>query len=105
MQDVVQLTGNEETGENNHALTSTRGVEGFLVVKDKVANGGKADKAGEHETGAHNERLATAEVLNDVETTERGAEVDGTQNNLRDKAVGDTGALHDGSTLYILLVC
>lgn len=69
------------------------------MIEGKVTNGGEGHETDEHKTGANNERLATTEVLDDVETTERGAEVDGTQNNLGDKAVGDTGALHNGGTL------
>jgi hypothetical protein len=64
-----------------------------------VADGGEDHEADEHEAGAEDERLATAKVLDHVQAAERGAEVDGAQDDLGDERVGDTGSLEDGGTL------
>ena len=94
-----RLTSDEKTGEDDHSLTSTRGTLGVLVVKDKVTNSGETDEASKHKASTNDQGLATTKVLDDVETTESGTEVDGTQNDLSDKAVVDTSTSHDGSSV------
>lgn len=96
---VGRLTSDEQTGEDDHTLTGTRGVLGGDVVESKVTDRGKGHEANEHEDGADDQRLATTKVLNDIETAKGGSEVDGTQDDLGDEAVGDTSTLHDGGTV------
>lgn len=91
--------GDEETGDNNHALTRSGSVFGVLDVQHEVANRSEDHEANKHESSTSDERLATTEVLNNVETTESGTEVNSTKNNLGDEAVGDTGTLEDSGTL------
>lgn len=66
-----------------------------------MTDGGKSHETNKHEAGADDEGLATTEVLDDVETTEGSAEVDGTKDNLGEEVVGDTGTLHDGGSLFL----
>lgn len=91
--------GDEETGDNNHALTRSGSVFGVLNVQHEVANRSEDHEANKHESSTSDERLATTEVLNNVETTESGTEVNSTKNDLGDEAVGDTGTLEDSGTL------
>lgn len=69
------------------------------MVKDKVANGGESDETSKHKNSTDHQGLATTKVLNNVETTESGTKVDSAENDLSDKAVGNTSTLHDGSSV------
>lgn len=69
------------------------------MVKDKVTNSGEANETSKHEASTNDQGLATTKVLDDVETTESGTEVDSTQDDLSDEAVVDTSTSHDGSSV------
>lgn len=69
------------------------------MVKDKVTDSGETNEASKHKASTNDQGLATAKVLNDVETTEGSTEVNSTQNDLSDEAVVDTSTSHDGSSV------
>lgn len=74
----------------------------MVDVQGKVADGGEAHEEGEHASTADDEGLAATEVLDDVQTAEGCAEIDGTENNLSDETVAETSALEDGRSLVTL---
>lgn len=94
--------GNEEAGNDDHTLTRAGGVLRVLDIEHEVANRGEDHEADEHEPSTEDKRLATTEVLDDVQTAEGGTEVDGAEDDLGDEGVGDTGSLEDGGTLLFI---
>lgn len=89
----------EEASDDYHALSGAGGVLGGFNVEHEVAEGGEDHEEDKHAEGTGDEGLATTEVLDDVETTEGGSEVDGAEDDLGDEGVGDTGTLEDSGTL------
>lgn len=97
------IGSDEETSDDNHTLSGLGSVLGGVDVEEEVANGRENHEHNEHPNGTKDEGLATAEVLNDVETTEGSTEVDSTKDTLSDETVGNSSTLEDGSSLGCLL--
>jgi hypothetical protein len=87
------IGGDKEASDDDHSLAGSGGVFGVLDVEHEVADGGEDHEANEHKAGTEDQGLATTEVLDDVQATEGSTEVDCTENDLGDEAVGDTGTL------------
>lgn len=89
----------EEAGDDHHALSRAGGVLGVVDVKHEVAEGGENHEEDEHAASTGHEGFATTETLDNVKTAEGGSEVDGTEDDLGNEGVGDTGTLEDSGTL------
>lgn len=64
-----------------------------------MAYGGEDHEADEHPDSACDEGFAPAEVLDYVEATEGGAEVDAAEDHLGNVGVADAGAVEDDGSL------
>lgn len=91
----------EETGGGNHSRANGRvgagvGVVGVAVgVQGERAQGGEDDEPQEHPDTTDDHGDAAAELLADVQTTEGGEDVDGTEDHGGDVRVGDTDGRED----------
>lgn len=99
------LTGDEQTGENDHGLAGCRRGLRVLDIQRKVPDRGKNHKVDKHPSAACHERFAPPKVLDHVEAKERGAEVDGAQDHLRDKCVFNPGAVKHNSSWCRISKC
>lgn len=75
----------------------------MLDIQDEVANRGEDHEEDEHEEGTSHKRLATAKVLDNIETTESRSKIDSAQNDLGDEAVVQPGTLEDNRSLVELV--
>lgn len=89
---------NEETGEDDQNDAWRRGEGRIGEVKHEMANRCKDHKADKHPDGAGNERLATAKMLNHVQTNKGDAKVDTVKDDLGNKGV-DLHRLEDGGSV------
>lgn len=62
----------------------------------KTAGGLTNHKVDEHADAADDKGVSTAEVLDDVETAEGAAEVDGAEDQAGDEGVGEADGFEDG---------
>ena len=88
----TSVSDNEQAGEDNHGNSRLWGVFRSFDIQGEVANGGEDHEAHEHPGSTDNQGLATAEVLDVVQTKEGGAEIHSTENNLGDVAVADASS-------------
>ena len=82
---------NEQTCRHNHELADA-------LVRGRVLSstgGGEDEQPNGLPDTAEDKRDTTSEGLHDVETAERAAEVDSTENDLRDEGIVDTDRLED----------
>lgn len=98
-------TDDEEAGGGNHSRTNGRvgtgvGVVGVAIgVQGEGAERGEDDEPDEHPDTAKDHGDTAAELLADVETTEGGEDVDGTEDHGGDVRVGDTDGREDLGTV------
>lgn len=91
----------EEASGGNHSRTNGGvgagvGVVGVAIrVQGERAQGGEDDEPNEHPDTADNHGDTAAELLADVQTTEGGEDVDGTEDHGGDVRVGDTDGRED----------
>lgn len=79
-------TNDEKTGKGNHDIASL-----VVFAKLQVSNRRPDHEADEHPNPTSNERLATTKILNNIQTRESHAKVDGTEDDLGDVAVETNG--------------
>lgn len=89
---------NGQAGEGNEDGTGSGGVERVLTVESKVTDEGVDEEAHHHPSSSNHERLSTATLLDNVETTEGTETVDRAENELSDVAVLKTGGSKDSGT-------
>lgn len=99
------VASDEQTGKDHHRLASPGSRRGVLEIQREVPDGGVDHETNEHPDGPGDERLATAEMLDDIEASKGGAEVHTTQDHLRDVAVADTGAVEHSCAVVEEVVC
>lgn len=96
---------NEETGGGNHSRANGGvgtgvGVVGVAIgVQGERAQGGEDDEPQEHPDTADDHGDTATELLADVQTTEGGEDVDGTEDHGGDVRVGDTDGGKDLSSV------
>lgn len=93
------ISSDEQACYDDHALARLRGVGGVFHIEDEVSNGGEDHEHNKHPDGSKDKRLATTEVLHNVQSSKCSTEVHSTEDTLRDEAVRNTGAFEDGSSL------
>lgn len=95
----------EETGGGNHGGTNGGvgagvGIVGVVVrVQGERAQGGEDDEPQEHPDTADDHGDTATELLTDIQTTESGEDVDGTEDHRGDVRVRDTDGGEDLGTV------
>lgn len=79
------IAEDEEAGKANHSNRGTWCLSWIVAVKTEVANRCEDQETYDHPSAATHQRLASAEVLNDVKTQEGAAKVDAIKNHLSNK--------------------
>lgn len=97
--DRTYVGRNKQAANNNQGFARPGRVLGMLDVQDKVAHRGEDHEEHEHEEGTGYKRLATTEVLDNIQTAESRAEIDRAENDLGDKAIFEPGTLEDNSSV------
>jgi hypothetical protein len=89
---------NGQAREGNENGTGGGSVERVLTVESEVTNKGVDQEAHHHPGGTDHERDTATTLLNDIETAEGTESVDGSENELSDVGVLETGGSKDGGT-------
>lgn len=90
---------NEQAGENDEDVAGLWGGGWVLLVKHEVANEGVDHEANERPGSTSHESLSATALGDNVETSERAADVDGTKNDLGNVGVGQTGGGEDSRSV------
>lgn len=89
---------NEQGSEDDERDAGALGVLRVVDVEAEVADGSEDDEADEHPQRTRDEGLTSTEVLDNVQTEEGRAEVDGVQDDLRDEGA-DVDGSEDGGAI------
>jgi len=89
---------NEETREDDHDISSGL-VVAAIFLELKVTDRGEDHETDEHAHGTSHEGLPATKVLDDIQTAEGAAKVDGSENGGGNETVADTDRLEDGCTV------
>lgn len=89
----------KEAGENDEDVAGGGGAGRVDGVEDKVTDKRVDEEAHGHPQGTNDEGLAAANILDNPETGDSAANVDGTKNDLGNVRVLETGGLEDGGSV------
>ena len=89
----------EEAREDNKDVAGLGGAGGIDGVKHKSSDERVDQEAHGHPQGTSDESLAAANILDDPETGDSASNVDGTENNLGNVRVFQTGSLENGGSV------
>lgn len=93
------VSSNEESSHDNQALPRSYLVWLTEELEVELSNTGPNDEHAEHEAATEYEGSPTAIVIDNVQTTERTAKVDSTENTLGDEGVAETSIFKHRGTI------
>lgn len=89
----------EQAGEDNQHTAGSRVVGGGVGRKLEPTDESVDHETDESPESTSNKSLAATTLSNNIETTESANNVDGTENDLSDVGVAETGGLEDGGSI------